>query len=46
MAQVCPKCTADTETLEEETERFCIHEKLLMGAGGLVVVAIVATSFL
>ncbi len=45
MAQICPKCTADTETLEEETERFCIHEKLLIGAG-VVVVAIVATSFM
>lgn len=28
MAQICPHCTADTEPLEEETDRFCIHEKL------------------
>lgn len=28
MAQICPHCTADTEPLEEESDRFCIHEKL------------------
>lgn len=28
MAQICPRCTADTEPLEEETDRFCLHEKL------------------
>lgn len=37
MAQICPKCTADTETLEEETTTFCIHEKLLMGVGVAVI---------
>lgn len=40
MAHVCPKCTADTETLEEESKQFCIHEKILMGVGGVGVIVL------
>ncbi|MFB6214134.1 MAG: hypothetical protein ABEJ07_06260 [Candidatus Nanohaloarchaea archaeon] len=39
MAKICPKCSADTEPLEEETQRFCIHEKIgitLIGAAVIV----------
>ena len=40
MAHVCPKCTADTEALEEESKQFCIHEKLLMAGGGAGVIVL------
>jgi len=41
MATICPKCSADTEPLEEETEQFCIHETLLLlGGTGLIIAGI------
>ncbi len=41
MTKMCPKCAADTDTLEE-SQQFCIHEELMMAAGGLVLVAAAA----
>lgn len=34
MAKICPKCSADTDSLEEEVddEGLCIHEKAAIGA--------------
>lgn len=40
MAKICPKCSADTETLEEETQKFCIHEKIGITLVGATVVVI------
>lgn len=49
MAKICPRCTADTEALEEETSRdFCAHEKAVIVSvaaaasyGGLVAAGII-----
>ncbi len=27
MANICPKCSADTESLGEESKNMCIHEQ-------------------
>jgi hypothetical protein len=40
MAKICPKCTADTEPLEEETSaELCIHEKIVIASTVLVAAA-------
>lgn len=40
MAKICPKCSADTEPLEEETStELCIHEKILTASIILIAVS-------
>lgn len=40
MAKICPRCTADTEPLEEETvQNLCIHEKIGITAVGILALA-------
>lgn len=43
MAKICPKCSADTEPLDEESKTFCIHEKL--GIVGLTILLVVSALF-
>lgn len=31
MAKICPKCTADTEPVGEESKNMCIHEQSGVG---------------
>jgi hypothetical protein len=40
MAKICPKCSADTDALEEEIddEGLCIHEKAMIA--GVAVLAV------
>jgi hypothetical protein len=41
MAKICPKCSADTDALEEEIddEGLCIHEKAMIAGVAVVAVA-------
>jgi hypothetical protein len=41
MAKVCPKCSADTDALDEEVddEGLCIHEKAMIAGVAIVSVA-------
>jgi hypothetical protein len=40
MAKICPKCSADTDSLEEEVddEGLCIHEQAAIGTISLLAV--------
>lgn len=43
MAKICPKCSADTDALEEEVddEGLCIHEKIMIaGVSGVAVIGL------